>query len=83
MKRIRIATATMLALGTAPALWAQDPSALGPKDGMDLPPTDTARVAPGGLAPDFTLVALGGRKVTLSEFRGQKNVVLVFYRGHW
>jgi thioredoxin-dependent peroxiredoxin len=31
------------------------------------------------MAPDFTLPALRGGQVTLSTFRGQKNVVLFFY----
>jgi cytochrome oxidase Cu insertion factor (SCO1/SenC/PrrC family) len=56
---------------------------LGPKDGADLPPTDTARVAVGSVAPDFTLATFTGESVTLSELRGKKNVILVFYRGHW
>ena len=55
----------------------------GPADGHDLPPDDLERVAVGDLAPDFTALALGGEPYTLSEFRGSKNVVLVFYRGHW
>ncbi len=33
----------------------------------------------GDLAPDFSLVNQFGESVTLSEFRGKKNVVLVFY----
>lgn len=57
--------------------------ALGPKDGAGLPPLDTGRVAVGTVAPDFTLEAKDGGTVTLSQFRGGKNVVLVFYRGHW
>lgn len=56
---------------------------LGPVDGHDLPPTDLDRVQAGDVAPDFTLVSLDGPPVTLSDFRGEKNVVLVFYRGHW
>ena len=57
--------------------------ALGPKDGAGLAPIDLARVAVGSPAPDFTLESKDGAAVTLSSFRGQKNVVLVFYRGHW
>jgi len=45
--------------------------------------TDLNRVNVGQPAPDFTLENYDGNKITLSEFRGQKNVVLVFYRGHW
>jgi peroxiredoxin len=26
---------------------------------------------------------MNGDVVTLSDFRGKKNIVLVFYRGHW
>jgi cytochrome oxidase Cu insertion factor (SCO1/SenC/PrrC family) len=58
-------------------------STLGPKDGLDLPPADLDRVKPGSLAPDFTLESKDGPAVTLSDFRGKKNVILVFYRGHW
>ena len=56
---------------------------LGPKDGLGLPPLDTGRVAIGSSAPDFTLETREGGTATLSQFRGGKNVVLVFYRGHW
>jgi cytochrome oxidase Cu insertion factor (SCO1/SenC/PrrC family) len=37
----------------------------------------------GEIAPDFTLEDQDGRKVTLSDARGNKPTVLVFYRGHW
>jgi len=56
---------------------------LGPKDGGNLKPTDLERVNVGETAPDFTLENLDGNRISLSEFRGKKNVILVFYRGHW
>lgn len=56
---------------------------LGPVDGHDLPGTDLDRVRVGDPAPDFTLASLAGPPVTLSDYRGEKDVVLVFYRGHW
>lgn len=56
---------------------------LGPADARELPPVDTGRVRVGDIAPDFSLEALAGGPVTLSQFRGKKNVILVFYRGHW
>jgi len=35
-------------------------------------------------APDFELAShLGGTKFTLKQFRGQKNVMLVFYPLDW
>jgi cytochrome oxidase Cu insertion factor (SCO1/SenC/PrrC family) len=77
----RVSTiAVIAALGLAPALGAQ---ALGPKDGAGLAPTDTGRVMVGQMAPDFTLEVYDGSRLTLSEFRGKRHVILVFYRGHW
>jgi peroxiredoxin len=32
-------------------------------------------------APDFSMVAYTGQPITLSEFRGRNNVLLVFNRG--
>ena len=37
----------------------------------------------GGEAPNFTLASFAGEAVELAGYRGRKNVVLVFYRGHW
>jgi hypothetical protein len=62
---------------------ASEPVALGPVDGRDLPATDLERIQVGDLAPDFSLASLGGPVITLSDFRGDKNVILVFYRGYW
>ncbi len=56
---------------------------LGPKDVAQLPPSDLNRVNVGDEAPDFTLEKEAGQTVTLSAYRDQKTVVLVFYRGHW
>ena len=57
--------------------------ALGPADGRELPGFDLDRIQVGDLAPDFTLVSFAGDPVTLSDFRGETNIILVFYRGHW
>lgn len=56
---------------------------LGPKDTQTLPPSDLNRVKVGDEAPDFTLEKEAGKTITLSEYRGKKTVVLVFYRGYW
>ena len=56
---------------------------LGPKDGTNLAPTDLERVKVGQPAPDFTLEDGNGKSISLSDFRGKKSVVLVFYRGYW
>jgi peroxiredoxin len=40
-----------------------------------------SKVALNTPAPDFTLPDFEGRRVNLSEFKGQSNVVLVINRG--
>ncbi len=37
----------------------------------------------GKMAPDFTVTNMQGEKVKLSDFTGEKSVVLVFSRAHW
>lgn len=43
--------------------------------------TKTLKV--GDPAPDFTLPAHGGRQVSLSDFKGKKNVFIAFYPLDW
>jgi cytochrome oxidase Cu insertion factor (SCO1/SenC/PrrC family) len=59
------------ALLTAPAVSIADEAKSAP------PPPPNIKV--GNVAPDFTLKDQAGKEVTLSSFRGKKNVVLVFY----
>ena len=75
----RLAAFAFAVLLTAGTVSAQ----LGPKDSAGLAPTDLDRVKVGQAAPDFTLENFDGKPVSLSDFRGKQNVVLVFYRGHW
>jgi len=76
--RLAILTIVFLVFSIVPA-HAQ----LGPTDGRNLKSTDLERIKVGDTAPDFTLENVDGKLITLSNFRGEKNVVLVFYRGHW
>jgi len=49
-----------------------------------LKPTDSQlKVKSGDLAPDFTLPSVSGVKITLSQYRGKKNVVLSFVPAAW
>lgn len=49
-----------------------------------LKPIDSKlKVKVGDRAPDFTLPSLTGEKVSLSQFRGKKNVVLSFVPAAW
>jgi cytochrome oxidase Cu insertion factor (SCO1/SenC/PrrC family) len=75
--------AVAVAVLAACAAQEQAPVQLGPVDGFDLAPTEIERVAVGAMAPDFSLTTMNNDTLTLSDFRGSKNVVLVFYRGHW
>ena len=77
-----LAFGCLLGLLSATA-WAQTNMPLGPKDGANLPPADLTRIKVGEAAPDFTLSNQDGQPVTLSSYRGQQPVVLVFYRGYW
>ena len=46
--------------------------------------TETEKTEPqGDLAPKFTLPSATGDSVRLDAYAGDKNVVLVFYRGFW
>lgn len=38
-------------------------------------------ISPGEFAPDFELTDVTGRRIRLSDFRGNKIVVLYFLRG--
>ena len=75
--------ALLLAAPATVAAQGRDTPALGPRDGAGLAAADTGRVRVGASAPDFTLESKDGGTVTLSQFRGKKNIILVFYRGHW
>jgi len=75
----RVAFILLLVLFSAQMVHAQ----VGPKDGAGLKPTDLERVKVGDTAPDFTLESQDGKRISLSEHRARKHVVLVFYRGRW
>ena len=51
------------------------------------PGSSGSRYGPGGVwgipCPDFSLESYDGGVIRLSEFRGKKDVILVFYRGYW
>ncbi len=53
-----------------------DPGALKPVDSR-------IKVANGQPAPDFTLPSVSGRSISLSSFKGQKNVLITFVPAAW
>ena len=68
MKRMFLAAC--LAAIPVTGVWAQAPPAAKPM-------STTLKV--GDMAPDFTLASTAKGKVTLSDFRGKKTVVLAFF----
>jgi peroxiredoxin len=49
-----------------------------------LKPIDSVlKVKAGGRAPEFTLPAVSGEKISLKQYRGEKNVVLSFVPAAW
>ena len=59
------------------------PLQLGPIDGHDLPGADPDRIMVGAAAPDFRLESYRGDTLSLTDYRGTHEVILVFYRGSW
>ena len=43
----------------------------------------TSKLKVGDLAPDFTLEAVDGREIKLSQYKGKKNVVISFVPAAW
>ncbi|HET6488726.1 MAG TPA: peroxiredoxin [Syntrophales bacterium] len=85
-KAILIVAALMMMTLSIPA-WSQTHSEAY-KDNIyqtgPLKPTDSVlKVKAGDPAPDFTLPSVSGEKVTLSRYRGKKNVVLSFVPAAW
>lgn len=70
-----------LALALALVACGAEPAATSPVE--NAPATGNFPPSIGDMAPDFTLPAATGGEVTLSQFRGDRPVVLVFYRAFW
>jgi len=51
--------------------------------GILIPVDSRLKVKIGDPAPDFTLPSVSGGKITLGQFRGQKNVVISFVPAAW
>jgi len=76
----------LLAAACSPSagdLAMEGPRELGPVDGFELPGADMDRIAVGDLAPDFYLESYRGDTLSLTDYRGSHEIILVFYRGSW
>lgn len=54
-----------------------------PAPSIDPRVTDLERVKEGNPAPDFALEDINGNTVHLADYKDKKNVILIFYRGHF
>lgn len=68
MKRIATAAALLFLFGVLPLAAQAQQAAIA-----------TTKLKVGDVAPDFTLPSDQQSAVTLSDFRGKKNVILAFY----
>ena len=68
-------------LARATQFWAalSAPAIIEIPPNVAIAPVTTAKLALGEAAPDFTAVDMNGRTVRLSNFQGQKNVLLTFF----
>ena len=66
-------------------LLAFAPSSAGAEDPSDEaePAQRAERVKVGDEAPDFTLESLAGETYRRSDVEGEKQVILIFFRGAW
>ena len=81
-------TATLAPTATPVPTTAPTPTAIPTPTATPLPtatPTPSRQVGTdvGDLAPPFTLPSATGAEIPLESYRGDKLVVLVFYRGFW
>ena len=74
----------LLALGCATTKPGERPSVGSIYNPGRLKAVDSVlKVEAGDVAPDFTLPSLGGRPITLSQYRGKSNVVISFVPAAW
>ncbi|MGD8991044.1 MAG: peroxiredoxin [Desulfobacterales bacterium] len=81
---ISIMTAVIVVLNIANANAASEVFKKNVYDPGQLKPIDSRlKVKVGDLAPDFTLPSVSGDDVTLSQYRGEKHVVISFVPAAW
>lgn len=81
---INIVPALILLLFVATAFGASEAFKDNIYDPGQLKPVDsTLKVKIGEAAPDFTLPSVHGEKISLSQYRGKKNVVISFVPAAW
>ena len=83
---LSIAALALAACGASSESATESPVATAPSPATEAAQTasDTTDAEPqGDIAPKFELPSGTGGTVSLASFAGDKNVVVVFYRGFW
>lgn len=87
IKQFAISVLAVLTFFTHPSIaWSDEPKNYRELifDTGNLKPVDSIlNIKIGDLAPDFTLPSIQGEKITLSQFKGKKNIVLSFVPAAW
>ena len=87
IKRFSLSLLAALTLFTyATIVWSDEPKNYRELvfDTGNLKPVDSIlNIKIGDLAPNFTLPSIQGEKITLSQFKGRKNIVLSFVPAAW
>jgi hypothetical protein len=81
---VNIVSSLIFFLSITPALSASEAFKDNIYNPGHLKPVDsTLKVKVGDLAPDFTLPSVSGEKISLSQYRGKKHVVISFVPAAW
>ena len=81
---LSLAVLGLAACGSSEEPTTQTPAAAAESTSESTAATPSRESEPqGDIAPMFTLPSASGDEVSLESFAGDKNVVLVFYRGFW
>ena len=79
-----LVSSSIFFLSIGPALSASEAFKDNVYDPGQLKPVDSIlKVKVGDLAPDFTLPSVSGKKISLSDYRGKKHVVISFVPAAW
>ena len=78
-----IATITACGSAAPPTTPTAPPTPAAPPETASPETISNETAPPAKTAPQFALSNAAGETVTLNDYRGRQNIVLIFYRGFW